>query len=124
MPGLQEALFGIFAVIVVALVAFHLKVGVLALLGASACGGVYLFTGMIPSRTDSFCNRAFTSTFLASVLSCVVLIVPATLGLRPPPPSLERATIDIAIALPAAAFCIEVMRSPGLIRRILRLLGQ
>ena len=39
----QDILFGILGLVLVALIAFDIQVAVLALLGAFACGSVYVF---------------------------------------------------------------------------------
>ncbi len=128
MPRAQDVLFGILGVVVAALLAMHLKVGVFALVGAFGCGSVYVFTGMIPPRTESFGHRVFTSVFLTVVLSCLVLILPGTLGLQGPHPDAEKAVLVVAAALPLIAICFEVLRTPwvsqGILRCLVRCLGQ
>jgi hypothetical protein len=117
----QDILFGILGVALAALMALHIEVIVLALVGAFACGAIYVFAAMIPTREESFLQRAFTSAFLAIVVSSLVLILPGTLGA--PHPELRRAVIAIAAALPLAALCFEVARTPRVIQAILRCLG-
>jgi hypothetical protein len=127
MPRTQDVLFGILGVVVAALLALHLRVGVFALVGAVGCGSVYVFTGMIPPRNESFGHRVFTSVFLTVVLSCLVLILPGTLGLQGPHPGVERAVLVVAAALPLVAVCFEILRTPwvsqGLLRCLVRCLG-
>jgi drug/metabolite transporter (DMT)-like permease len=117
----QDILFGILGVTLAALMAFHFGVIVLALVGAFACGSIYVFAAMIPTREESFLQRAFTSVFLAIVLSSLVLILPGTLGA--PHPELEKPVIAIAGLLPLTAICFEVVRTPRVIRAIRRCLG-
>lgn len=45
MPRPQDILFGILGLVLVALIAFGIQVAVLALLGAFACGSIYVFAG-------------------------------------------------------------------------------
>lgn len=128
MPRAQDVLFGILGVVVATLLAFHLRVGVFALVGAFSCGAIYVFTGMIPPRTESFGHRVFTSVFLTVVLSCLVLILPGTLGLQGPHLDAEKAVLVVAAALPLIAICFEVLRTPwvsqGILRCLVRCLGQ
>jgi hypothetical protein len=121
MPRLQDILFGIFGIVLIGLLAFDVRVGVLALLGAFGCGSSYIFAGMLPARSESFWERAFVSTFLSLVMSSLVLIVPGTLGM--PRPGMRTAVIAIAGLLPVAAICFEVLRTPRVIRGILWCLG-
>jgi hypothetical protein len=121
MPRLQDILFGIFGIVLIGLLAFDVRVGVLALLGAFGCGSIYIFAGMLPARSESFWERAFVSTFLSLVMSSLVLIVPGTLGM--PRPGMRTAVIAIAGLLPVAAICFEVLRTPRVIRGILWCLG-
>jgi hypothetical protein len=121
MPRLQDILFVVLAVALVILLAFHLRIAVLALLGAFACGSIYLFAGMIPSRNERFCNRAFVSVFLSIVMSSLVLIVPGTFGADRP--DMENTIIAIAALLPVAAICFEIVRTPRVMQTILRCLG-
>ncbi|MCW5690476.1 MAG: hypothetical protein KIT76_18180, partial [Pseudolabrys sp.] len=76
----QDVLFVAFCLIVGALLALGLNVGILALVGAFACGALYLLIGMVPDRDEPFWARAFTTVFLSLVLASLVLILPATLG--------------------------------------------
>jgi hypothetical protein len=124
MPRPQDMLFVVLAAVVVVMVAFGLRVAVLALVGAFACGSLYLFAGMLPSREESFWRRAFTSVFLAVVLSSLVLIVPGSFGPDMRRPDIQRAVVAIAALLPVVALVFEILRTPRVIRRILRSLGQ
>jgi hypothetical protein len=121
MPRAQDVLFGILCVAIAALMAFHFQVMVLALLGAFACGALTLFAGMLPPREQRFVERAFTTMFLALVLASLVLIVPGSLGA--PDPELRQTVLAIAAALPLLAFGFEVLRTPRVIRGILRCFG-
>ena len=121
MPRSQDILFGILGVALAALMAFHFGVIVLALVGAFACGSIYVFAAMIPTRDESFLQRAFTSVFLSIVLASLVLILPGTLG--SPHPELRKPVIAIAGLLPLAAICFEVARTPRVMRAIRRCLG-
>src|SRR4051794_13672836 len=100
----SDVIFAILGVVVIAMLSLHMTVIVFALVGAFACGSIYVFAGMIPSRTESFCNRAFISAFLSLVLSSVVLIVPGTFGPQRPD---MKPVLAIAALLPLAAFCFE-----------------
>ena len=121
MPRLQDILFSLLGVAVIALTAYHFQVIVLALLGAFVCGALYLFTGMLPPREQRFLERAFTSVFLATVLASLVLIVPSTLG--PPDPVLRKTMLAIAGALPLLGLCFEVLRTPRVMQGILKCFG-
>ena len=120
---LQDILFGILGAALVALMAFHAGVVVLALVGAFACGSVYVFAGMLPPREESFGHRLFVTVFLAFVASSIVLILPGTLGVQAPHPEIKKTVIAIAVSLPLTAACFEVLRTPRVIRGILRCLG-
>ena len=122
-PHTQDVLFAILGVVLLILVAFDIRVVVLALLGAFACGAIYVFAGMLPSRTESFWHRIFISGFLAIVLSSLVLIVPGTFGLQGPHPDVQKTVAVIAGLIPLAAICFEVIRTPRIIQGILRCLG-
>src|SRR5687767_13115443 len=112
----QDILFGILGLVVAGLIALRLEIAVLALLGAFVCGALYLLIGMLPSREQSFGDRAFTSVFLALVLSSLVLILPCTTGA---PTALWREpALIIAGALPLIALAFEVARTPRLIERV------
>ena len=126
MPRLrpQDVLFALLGVALVALLAFNIGVVVLALVGAFACGSIYVFAGMMPSREDSFWNRLFTSVFLSVVLSSLVLILPGTFGAQFHRPDIEKAAIAIAGLLPLTAICFEVLRTPRVIQGIRRCLGR
>ena len=120
MPRLQDILFGILCVALVALTALHFGVVALALLGAFACGAIYLFLGMLPSRNESFWHRIFVTVFLSFVLSSIVLIVPGTFGPQAVRPG---AVIAVAGLIPLTAICFEVLRTPRVIQGILWCLG-
>ena len=123
MPRPQDILFGILGLVLVALMAFHIEVVVLALLGAFACGSIYVFAGMIPSRDEGFWHRLFITVFLSFVMSSLVLILPGTFGAQAVRPDVRNAVIAIAGLLPLAAICFEVLRTPRVIQGILRCLG-
>ena len=110
--------FGILALAVVALISLHMAVIVFALVGAFACGALYVFAGMIPARSESFWNRVFVSVFLALVASSIVLIVPGTFGARQP--DLQKPVLVIAALLPLLAFSFEVIRTPRIANHVLR----
>ena len=120
----QDALFLVLGVVVVIMMAFGLRVAVLALVGAFACGSLYLFAGMLPSREESFWRRLFTSVFLAVVLSSLVLIVPGTFGADMRRPEIKESVLAIAGLLPLIAAGFEILRTPRVIEGILRCLGQ
>ena len=119
----QDILFAILGLVLVALMAFHIGVVVLALLGAFACGSIYVFVGMMPSRDERFWHRLFVTVFLSLVMSSLVLILPGTFGMHAVHPALQKAVIAIAGMLPLAAICFEIIRTPQVIQRILRGLG-
>lgn len=121
MPRPQDILFGILCLALLVLTAFHVGVVVLALLGAFACGSIYMLAGMLPTRDQGFFERAFTSVFLSIVLSSLVLIVPGTLG--SPHPEWQKTVLAIAGLLPAAAIVFEVVRTPRVLQGILWCLG-
>ena len=114
----SDVIFVIFAVVVGAMLSLHLAVIVFALVGAFACGSIYVFAGMIPSRSESFGNRSFVTVFLAIVLSSIVLILPGTFGMHRP--DLQKPVLVIAALIPVVAFCFEVLRTPGLFTGFLR----
>jgi hypothetical protein len=118
----SDIIFGILGVVVIAMLSLHMAVIVFALVGAFACGSIYVFMGMIPSRTESFWSRAFVSVFLSLVLSSIVLIVPGTFGSHLP--DMQKPVVAIAAVLPLAAFCIEIFRTPRVFNGILRCLGR
>jgi len=91
---------------------------VFALVGAFACGALYVFTGMIPARSESFWNRVFVSVFLALVAASIVLIVPGTFGARRP--DMHTPVLVIAALLPVLALVFEVIRTPRLADHVLR----
>ena len=120
----QDILFAIVGLVVLGLLAFvHVGVIVVALLGAFACGALYVFVGMMPSANESFWRRLFTSAFLAIVLSSLILILPGTLGPQMMRPDVERVVLAAAAVPPVVAICFEVFRTPRLVRGILRWLG-
>ena len=122
-PRPQDVLFGLLGLVLVVLMAFDIRIVVLALLGAFACGAIYLFAGMMPSRTESFWHRIFISGFLAIVLSSLVLILPGTFGLKGPHPDLQKTVFVIAGLLPLLAIGFEIVRTPRVIQGILWCLG-
>jgi hypothetical protein len=124
MPRPQDILFGILGLVVVVLMALHFEVAITALVGAFACGAMYVLKGMLPSRDESFCQRAFISVFLSIVLASLVLILPGTFGAHALGRGAQRAIIDIAGALPLIAIGYEVLRTPRVIQGILRCFGQ
>ena len=122
-PRPQDVLFGILGLVLVVLVAFDIRVAVLALVGAFACGAIYVFAGMMPDRAESFWHRIFISGFLSIVLSSLVLILPGTFGLKGPHPDVQKTVVVIAGLIPLAAICFEVVRTPRVIQGILCCLG-
>jgi hypothetical protein len=124
MPRPQDILFGIFGLVLVGLMALHFEVAVTALVGAFACGAIYVLKGMLPSRDESFCHRAFISVFLSIVLASLVLILPGTFGAHALGRGAEQTVIDIAGALPLIAIGFEILRTPRVIQGILRCFGQ
>src|SRR6185312_13470836 len=125
MPRLQDLLFGIFILALVALLMFDVSVGVLALVGAFAFGAFYLLTNMWPAQSEPLGQRLFTAVFLASVVSCLVLILPGTFGVTEA--EMEKVVVVIAALPPVAAACFEVLRTPrvidGVLRGLSRVLG-
>jgi hypothetical protein len=120
----QDILFAILGAAVIALMAYDIQVVVLALFGAFACGALYVFVGMLPSPTESFWRRMFNSVFLAVVASSLVLILPGTLGLQASGRSIQGTVLAIAGALPLAAICFEIARTPRVLQGILRCIGR
>lgn len=118
----SDVIFAILGVAVVVMLTMHMAVIVFALVGAFACGSIYVFAGMIPPRTESFWSRAFVSVFLALVLSSIVLIMPGTFGIQRP--DLQKPVLAIAALLPVAAFCFEILRTPRVANGIFRLFGR
>ena len=114
----SDFMFGILALAVVALMALHMAVIVFALIGAFACGALYFFAGMIPSRSESFANRVFVSVFLAFVASSIVLILPGTFGAQRP--DVRGPVLTVAALLPILAFVFEVIRTPRIADQMLR----
>ena len=123
MPRPQDVLFAILGVVLITMLAFDLRVAVLALVGAFACGSIYLFVGMLPSRHESFWRRVFTTVFLSIVLSSLVLILPGTFAPQMRRPDVQNTVMAIAGLLPLIALCFEVVRTPRVIRGILRCIG-
>ena len=119
----QDILFGILAVVVAGFMAFHYEVVVMALVGAFACGALYVFKGMVPSRDESFWSRIFTSVFLSIVLASLVLILPGTMGAHSLGRDAQETVIAVAGALPLIAICFEVVRTPRVMEGILRCFG-
>jgi len=113
-----DIFFAALALAVAALLAFDMAVIVFALVGAFACGSLYVFVGMIPARTESFGTRVFVSVFLSLVLSSLVLILPGTFGAQRP--DMQKPVLAVAALLPVLAFLFEVVRTPRLIEHILR----
>jgi hypothetical protein len=124
MPRPQDILFGIFGLVVIGLMALHFEVAVTALVGAFACGAMYVLKGMLPSRDESFCQRAFISVFLSIVLASLVLILPGTFGAHALGRGAQQTIVDIAGALPLIAIGFEILRTPRVIQGILRCFGQ
>ena len=114
----SDIIFGILGIVVIAMLSMHMAVIVFALVGAFACGSIYVFAGMIPSRTESFWSRAFVSVFLSLVLASIVLIMPGTFGAQRP--DMQKPVLAMAALLPFAAFCFEILRTPRVIEGILR----
>jgi len=125
MPRLrpQDVLFAVLGVVLIALLVFDIRVAVLALVGAFACGSVYVFAGMMPSGTEPFGHRVFISGFLAIVMSSLVLILPGTFGLKGPHPDLQKTVVVVAGLIPLAAIGFEIIRTPRVIQGILRCFG-
>jgi hypothetical protein len=124
MPRPQDILFGIFGLVVIGLMALHFEVAVTALVGAFACGAMYVLKGMLPSRDESFWHRAFISVFLSIVLASLVLILPGTFGAHALGRGAQQTIVDIAGALPLIAIGFEILRTPRVIQGILRCFGQ
>jgi hypothetical protein len=118
----SDVIFVILAVVVVAMLSLHMAVIVFALLGAFACGSLYVFAGMIPPRTESFGTRVFVSVFLSVVASSIVLILPGTFDLHRP--DMAKPVLAIAALLPLTAFCFEVLRTPGIFAEFWRWLAR
>ena len=134
--------------------ALHFEVAVTALVGAFACGAMYVLKGMLPSRDESFWHRAFISVFLSIVLASLVLILPGTFGAHALGRGAQQTIVDIAGAclgfhrlgveavhcsalavgsgtvtaahgvLPVPAIGFEILRTPRVIQGILRCFGQ
>ena len=118
----SDVIFGILGVVVIAMLSLHMAVIVFALVGAFACGSIYVFAGMIPPRTESFWSRAFVSVFLSLVVASIVLIMPGTFGVQRP--DMQKPVLAIAALLPLAAFCFEILRTPRVANGIARLFGR
>jgi ABC-type iron transport system FetAB permease component len=119
----QDVLFAILGLALVVLLAFDVRVAVLALVGAFACGSIYVFAGMLPDRTEGFWHRMFISGFLSIVMASLVLILPGTFGFTGPHPDVQKAVVVIAGLLPMLAIAFEVVRTPWVIRGILWCFG-
>jgi hypothetical protein len=122
MIRLQDVLFALFGLALVAMVALRVRIAVIALVGAVACGAVYLLAGMLPARHESFAQRVFTTVFLSLVLASLVLIVPGTFG--PARAELRTAVLVVAGLLPLVAVGFEVLRTPKILDGIWRYLGR
>jgi drug/metabolite transporter (DMT)-like permease len=125
MPRLrpQDVLFAVLGLVVVVLLAFDIQIAVLALLGAFACGSIYVFAGMVPSPQENFWSRLFTTVFLSVVMSSLVLILPGTFGAQAMRPEIQKTAIAIAGLLPLIAICFEIVRTPRVMQGIRRCLG-
>jgi hypothetical protein len=123
-PRPQDILFGIFGLVVIGLMALHFEVAVTALVGAFACGAMYVLKGKLPTRDESFWHRAFISVFLSIVLASLVLILPGTFGAHALGRGAQQTIVDIAGALPLIAIGFEILRTPRVIQGILRCFGQ
>ena len=119
----QDILFGLFCLVLLGMLAFHIGIIVVALLGAFACGSIYVFAGMMPSAKESFGERLFISVFLSLVVSSLILIIPGTLGPQVVHRDLQNAVLAIAALPPLLAICFEILRTPSVIRGILRWFG-
>jgi hypothetical protein len=113
-----DVFFALLALAIAVLLAADMAVIVFALLGAFACGSLYVFTGMIPARTESFGTRVFVSVFLSLVLASLVLIIPGTFGAQQP--DLRGPVLTVAAFLPLLAFLFEVVRTPRIVDHVLR----
>ncbi len=121
MPRFQDLLFALFAVVLAALLAFEFSVGIVALVGAFVCGSLYVFAGMVPSRDEPFGRRVLNSGFLAVIVSTLVMILPATLGVDRH--KVETVIVVTAVLLPVAALAFEIVRTPRVLAAIRRSLG-
>jgi len=121
MPRFQDILFALFAMLLAALLAFEFSVGIVALAGAFACGSLYVFAGMVPSRDEPFGRRVLNSGFLAVIVSTLVMILPATLGVDRH--KVETVIVVTAVLLPVAAIAFEIVRTPRVLAAIWRSLG-
>ena len=121
---MQDILFGLLCLALLGLLVFHAGIIVVALLGAFACGSIYIFAGMIPPANEGFGQRMFTSVFLSVVLSSLILILPGTLGAQVVRHDMENAVFAVAALPPLAAICFEVLRTPRVMRGILRWFGR
>ena len=122
MLRLPDKLFVALSLVLIAMVAIQIRVAVTALVGAFVCASVYVFAGMLPSASEEFWRRMFTSVFLALVCSCLVLILPGTFGSLAHRRDVQEVVLIVAALLPAAAICYEIVRTPRVIQSILRLL--
>jgi len=119
----QDILFGLLCLVLLGLLAFHAGVIVVALVGAFACGSVYVFAGMMTSPTESLGQRIFVSVFLSVVISSLILILPGTFGPGMIGPHAEKVVVAIAALPPLAAVGFEVLRTPRVIRGFWRFFG-
>jgi len=119
----QDILFGLLCLVLLGLLAFHAGVIVVALVGAFACGSVYVFAGMMPSPTESLGQRLFVSGFLSVVISSLILILPGTLGPHLLGPHAEKVVVAFAALPPLMAVAFELLRTPRVVRGFWRLFG-
>jgi predicted neutral ceramidase superfamily lipid hydrolase len=123
-PRLPDVLFAAFVLVLIVLAALDLRIAALAISGAFVCGATYLFAGMLPARTEPLLQRLFTSVFLAIVLSCLVVILPGTVGAsRPELQGIQGVIVVTAALLPCAAIGFEIARTPRVLEVLLRSLG-
>jgi len=121
MLRLPDKLFAALSLVLIAMVAFQIRVAVTALVGAFVCASVYVFAGMLPPANEEFWRRMFTSVFLALVFASLVLILPGTFGALAHRRDIQEAVLIVAALLPATAICYEIVRTPRVIQTILRL---
>ena len=120
----QDILFGLLlGLALLGMLAFHASVIVVALVGAFACGSVYLFAGMMPKATESLGERVFVSGFLSVVVSSLILILPGTFGPQLIGPHAEKLVVAIAALPPLLAIGFELLRTPRVVRGFWRLFG-
>jgi len=119
----HDVLFGLLCLMLAGMLAFHLGIIVVTLLGAFACGSIYVLAGMMPSASDSLGERIFTSVFLSIVLSSLILILPGTIGAHAIRHDVQKTVIVMAALPPLTAICFEFVRTPRVIRSIRHWLG-